>query len=69
MKITLPLILIASLCLSGCTSLLVAGVTTGMSIAAGVATTAASKTIDGVTAGVNGAAAIIDALHAQPPEE
>ncbi len=65
MKIKLTLLLISSLCLSGCATLL----TTGMSVAAAVATTAASKTIDGVTSSINGAAAIIDALHVQPPEE
>jgi long-subunit fatty acid transport protein len=69
MNLKYVLVLVSSLFLSGCASLLVTGVTTGMSIAADTAIMAASKTIDGVSAGINGAAAIIDVLHVQPPQE
>ncbi len=65
MKIRALLVLFASLNMSGCASLLLAGA----SIAVDTATMAVSKTIDGVSAGVKGVATAVDLLHAQPVEE
>jgi uncharacterized protein YceK len=69
MKIKALLVLLASLNMSGCASLLLAGAVAGASIAVDTATMAVSKTIDGVSAGVKGVATAVDLLHAQPVEE
>ena len=69
MKIKVMLVLIASLNMSGCASLLLTGAVAGASLAVATATMAVSKTIDGVTAGVRGVATAVDLLHAQPVEE
>ncbi|MEL6711249.1 MAG: hypothetical protein AAFP10_00575 [Pseudomonadota bacterium] len=68
MKINVLLVLLVSLNLSGCASLLLTGAIAGASLAVGTATTAVSKTIDGVTAGVQGVTTAVDLLHAQPVE-
>lgn len=65
MKCKLLLVLLASLNMSGCASLLL----TGASLAVDTAATAVSKTIDGVAVGVQGVATAADLLHAQPVEE
>ena len=69
MHIKIVLLLISSVLLSGCTSLLIAGAMTGAAIAVDTATMVTTKTIDGVATGIQGAATVIDLLHMQPPPE
>lgn len=68
-QIKLVLVLLVSLNMSGCASLLLTGAVAGASLAVDTATIAVSKTIDGVAAGVKGVATAVDLLHAQPVEE
>ena len=62
------LLLLASLNMSGCASLLLTGAMAGASLAVDTAAIAVSKTIEGVAVGVKGVATAVDLLHAQPVE-
>ncbi len=69
MQCKLLLVLLASLNMSGCASLLLSGAIAGASLAADTAAMTVSKTIDGVAVGIKGVATAAELLQAQPVKE